>query len=302
MFLKKVFPTPVGVFLPWASTCAGTCGLPHARGGVSMLFPAAQPKLSSSPRPWGCFYQGSRPAQRVGVFPTPVGVFLFPSLPSYTWAGLPHARGGVSIRDPVLLNEWESSPRPWGCFYRRSSYMGSLFVFPTPVGVFLPLSPFWAQTSRLPHARGGVSFSHWARLWASTSSPRPWGCFHARRYLSAGLRVFPTPVGVFPPFPCGQCLPCRLPHARGGVSDFGSESDFDDESSPRPWGCFRGLADSAGNTVVFPTPVGVFLFPGRARQQGQGLPHARGGVSNLFQNNPVSGKVFSMLGGCSFGV
>ena len=35
----------------------------------------------------------------------------------------------------------------------------------------------------------------------------------------------------------------------------------------------------AADSIVFPTPVGVFLKPGAGHALNQGLPHARGGVS-----------------------
>ncbi len=31
-------------------------------------------------------------------------------------------------------------------------------------------------------------------------------------------------------------------------------------SSPRPWGCFQFINVAPGDGMVFPTPVGVFLF------------------------------------------
>ena len=74
--IQFVFPTPVGVFPYYDIFGAPAERLPHARGGVSSLFPIPASSAASSPRPWGCF-----PAQHflklVGlVFPTPVGVFL----------------------------------------------------------------------------------------------------------------------------------------------------------------------------------------------------------------------------------
>ena len=50
-------------------------------------------------------------------------------------------------------------------------------------------------------------------------------------------------------------------------------------SSPRPWGCFRAVRDSAQEHKVFPTPVGVFLRGLFHQCIQRGLPHARGGVS-----------------------
>ena len=58
------------------------------------------------------------------------------------------------------------------------------------------------------------------------------------------------------------------------------------ESSPRPWGCFRGYLPTVKIGRVFPTPVGV--FPTRSVQWRcvEGLPHARGGVSKVELGKP----------------
>ena len=71
-----VFPTPVGVF-PLAYVSAQSArGLPHARGGVSLIKYRWSRKPSSSPRPWGCFCVYISRVRQHSVFPTPVGVFL----------------------------------------------------------------------------------------------------------------------------------------------------------------------------------------------------------------------------------
>ena len=51
----KVFPTPVGVFLDRSTGLELYIGLPHARGGVSVIAALADFLDPSSPRPWGCF-------------------------------------------------------------------------------------------------------------------------------------------------------------------------------------------------------------------------------------------------------
>ncbi len=71
--------------------------------------------------------------------------------------GLPHARGGVSDSTLTLVQQYESSPRPWGCFPNTAKLSGFKFVFPTPVGVFPAFKSSRLSTVRLPHARGGVS-------------------------------------------------------------------------------------------------------------------------------------------------
>ena len=113
----------------------------------------------------------------------------------------------------------------------------------------------------------------------SASSPRPWGCFYDTGKFPIHLPVFPTPVGVFPTHRKGPHHEQRLPHARGGVSQFFKLVDLLRPSSPRPWGCFCGGHVGFPRLIVFPTPVGVFLSPRAQRGIPPRLPHARGGVS-----------------------
>ena len=73
---EVVFPTHVGVFLEEGPAICAGCGLPHARGGVSLVKGKIRGMLASSPRTWGCF----QILLHVGG-----------------WGrSLPHARGGVS--------------------------------------------------------------------------------------------------------------------------------------------------------------------------------------------------------------
>ena len=193
---------------------------------------------------------------------------------------LPHARGGVSFGDTFAAKWSLSSPRPWGCFRLRRSLDNSTGVFPTPVGVFLFTSAGPRARHCLPHARGGVSYLSCAGLCGRGSSPRPWGCFLSVMRWPMWSRVFPTPVGVFPLLTYASHTPCRLPHARGGVSNAFNTINLIDESSPRPWGCFFARRCEWRRPRVFPTPEGVFLIRTRCFVGTLGLPHARGGVSN----------------------
>ena len=172
-----------------------------------------------------------------------------------------------------------SSPRPWGCFASLCARPSDWSVFPTPVGVF-PTAPACQRSGRcLPHARGGVSCPRRCSRSGCPSSPRPWGCFCPARPGGASGNVFPTPVGVFlsaaPPKKAVTCLP----HARGGVSDCYRDQDLEQESSPRPWGCFSYQELDSRYQAVFPTPVGVFLSRIIGPIGVRRLPHARGGVS-----------------------
>ena len=96
--------------------------------------------------------------------------------------------------------------------------------------------------------------------------------------------VFPTHVGVFLQGPRMRLSPCRLPHARGGVSVGCSRHGLLQWSSPRTWGCFYPRLGYCLPREVFPTHVGVFLTRGFFSKTADSLPHARGGVS---QTNPA---------------
>ena len=111
------------------------------------------------------------------VFPTCVGVFLGDTAPQSPEPGLPHVRGGVSIFTAYGLFAILSSPRAWGCVFHPSESLYTSAVFPTCVGVFLPLFCAHLLGVRLPHVRGGVSVI---------------------LYLFVTIfKVFPTCVGVF---------------------------------------------------------------------------------------------------------
>ena len=215
---RGVFPTSVGVFLRLAFTSQSGSGLPHVRGGVSLLEAGKHALLASSPRPWGCFPKTIENRIRAGVFPTSVGVFLIISGASANNGSLPHVRGGVSKTGSYLLERYKSSPRPWGCFPAATAIPAFDRVFPTSVGVFLRSVFLLKPYVCLPHVRGGVSQGLSRSIWKSKSSPRPWGCFREVAAATAFRAVFPTSVGVFPGTAKWAGGVLGLPHVRGGVS------------------------------------------------------------------------------------
>ena len=154
--LRGVFPTHVGVFLPYVCRKRHPTRLPHARGGVSSSPVPYDPVHGSSPRTWGCF-SGKVPASSWGaVFPTHVGVFLVLAGGVYAHGGLPHARGGVSTNRTRHRRTYPSSPRTWGCFWCSVLQIRQAEVFPTHVGVFLRHRIFSPRTWGLPHTCGGL--------------------------------------------------------------------------------------------------------------------------------------------------
>ena len=155
------------------------------------------------------------------VFPTHVGVFLFLYDQPAMTLGLPHARGGVSAQALVLGSAQQSSPRTWGCFRQARTHLQAVGVFPTHVGVFLRLVSLSGISERLPHARGGVSKLTLDAAIEEASSPRTWGCFRPGFKAAPYCKVFPTHVGVFPSTDERIRRVLSLPHARGGVSQWG---------------------------------------------------------------------------------
>ena len=172
---------------------------------------------------------------------------------------LPHARGGVSLPQSLLQYQAVSSPRSWGCFPRS----------------------MWssARCWSLPHARGGVSQAAYEHQKEFASSPRSWGCFNCLPVRLDYPGVFPTLVGVFLRSMRASSASCRLPHARGGVSEFLMDMGIRPSSSPRSWGCFHVMGWGSAIGGVFPTLVGVFLRKRSKFSLSHCLPHARGGVS-----------------------
>ena len=112
-------------------------GLPHVRGGVSIIGYISAQMPGSSPRAWGCFCLYQTTARQPTVFPTCVGVFLVPVPTVRTFESLPHVRGGVSAKHRVVSHSCLSSPRAWGCFCEVEPGRACRSVFPTCVGVFL---------------------------------------------------------------------------------------------------------------------------------------------------------------------
>ncbi len=119
---RWVFPTPVGVFLGGKLSTYKLVCLPHARGGVSPPGAPDTVPQASSPAPWGCFRVVRHCFKVSSVFPTPVGVFPQVTMLVRLGRGLPHARGGVSIRSEHQCSHNSSSPRPWGCSYADKAY------------------------------------------------------------------------------------------------------------------------------------------------------------------------------------
>ena len=189
----------------------------------------------------------------MGVFPVRMPL-------NAVFAALPHARGGGSCANATQCSICGSSPRPWGCFRHRHKTNNTTPLFPTPVGVVPSFCVLIQELVTLPHARGGVSTENAAFSAERSSSPRPWGCFWQRLRHKIPRALFPTPVGVFPRVINRVSETVPLPHARGGVSFKSSFRRIVKHSSPRPWGCFRGIRHGFGKRFLFPTLVKGMLW------------------------------------------
>ncbi len=114
--LRYVFPTRVGVFLIGVPFVGPEIGLPHTRGGVSVISALFQRRPPSSPHAWGCFYRAESQPDGIIVFPTRVGVFLVHGEDSTVAPCLPHTRGGVSTSRRPRQGDHVSSPTRVGVF------------------------------------------------------------------------------------------------------------------------------------------------------------------------------------------
>ncbi len=115
-WLRRVFPTQVGMFLSRRLSIGRRGSFPHAGGDVSIMPSGSSSAMAFSPRRWGCFPNLRFPSVSKLVFPTQVGMFPQSALFRCSSSGFPHAGGDVS-HDRAI----ERSP---------------CAVFPTQVGMF----------------------------------------------------------------------------------------------------------------------------------------------------------------------
>ena len=107
-------------------------------------------------------------------------------------------------------------------------------------------------------------------------------------------------MGVFPIFTNIIFNEHRLPHVRGGVSNFVGKTRILTLSSPRSWGCFLFLHLTKTRVIVFPTFVGVFLNNKPFLNLLLRLPHVRGGVSWGGKIYKKSGRSSPRSWGCFY--
>ena len=193
------------------------------------------------------------------LFPTHVGVSLSPLFANSPYASLPHTRGGVPKGSEKHGNSSNSSPHTWGCPYEYKLPELAGDLFPTHVGVS-PRAFFIAcPLTSLPHTRGGVPKYFIFLGLVAYSSPHTWGCPYKEPSREVSILLFPTHVGVSPPMMFKVVIDISLPHTRGGVPHYASNSLKIHDSSPHTWGCPSKSASLPMTRKLFPTHVGVSL-------------------------------------------
>ena len=155
--IGNVFPASAGVFLLISPPGGIAPRLPRVRGGVSLTVDDLGHTHQSSPRPRGCFQNQQPSPMPPMVFPASAGVFLVYLCASGQSRCLPRVRGGVSMFSAALSASLSSSPRPRGCFQRRTNYEAQQKVFPASAGVFPSTGAAFSTAVCLPRVRGGVS-------------------------------------------------------------------------------------------------------------------------------------------------
>ena len=217
--------------------------------------------------------------KRQTVFSTSVEVFPIEQIAADLCGRLLHVRGGVSLISGRFWTQKRSSPRPWRCFHRANELLRFHPVFSTSVEVFLDEGCTEEEPECLLHVRGGVSRMGFDASLSSSSSPRPWRCFHFSECTSRLREVFSTSVEVFLRSSKPTAVLRCLLHVRGGVSDGCEPEASSPASSPRPWRCFYGRVLDPSIRFVFSTSVEVFPLEARSKHKRTSLLHVRGGVS-----------------------
>ena len=214
---------------------------PHTRGGGPKSPASKMTAFSFSPHAWGWTDAAGWVSDVGCVFPTRVGVDLL---------------DGTNLYRAVMF-----SPHAWGWTSTRIGLFFVILVFPTRVGVDL-IKPLWcAYKHRFPHTRGGGPPQRWISIIVERFSPHAWGWTGGEEWPDLTTRVFPTRVGV-DRMTISHMIPMTsFPHTRGGGPQIGHIRVHINAFSPHAWGWTSAMACAIRCTPVFPTRVGVDLFP-----------------------------------------
>ena len=150
-----------------------------------------------SPRTRGCFFVGRRLRQALVAFPAHAGMFPLRRAPERGHAGLPRARGDVSVKVGDTVIDPEPSPRTRGCFRRPRSCTHGPPAFPAHAGMFLKRRRKATWLLCLPRARGDVSIDLSGYALKAEPSPRTRGCFWLLLEKKGNKKAFPAHAGMF---------------------------------------------------------------------------------------------------------
>ena len=146
----------------------------HMRGSVPLYNKMKRDNFSFFPHTWECTFKGKETVRTYNLFPTCVGVYLrqalrqnpgFPfshasgSIPdSYISAnafdGFSHASGSTPMITNSIYKTIAFFPREWECACSWDYLWKKGQLFPTQVGVYLPLENLSEPESLFSHASG----------------------------------------------------------------------------------------------------------------------------------------------------
>ncbi len=149
-----------------------------------------------SPHAWGWTIGGAGASITADVFPTRVGVDLVCGRARTSWRRFPHTRGGGPISVGMAWGRIAFSPHAWGWTYTSYSLIYIYLVFPTRVGVDLPLGGGFSEVVCFPHTRGGGPILTPPDAFDGAFSPHAWGWTVPQKLKGRITFVFPTRVGV----------------------------------------------------------------------------------------------------------
>ena len=113
-YLRRIFPTPVGMVRIPVSTVFSGPHFPHTRGDGPQNCATVFITGKFSPHPWG--WSAEHPGFRGPsvIFPTPVGMVRLRRERNGNSPDFPHTRGDGPSRTATCKAVTEFSPHPWG--------------------------------------------------------------------------------------------------------------------------------------------------------------------------------------------
>ena len=126
----------------------------HTRGSVPLILIGAYYHADFFPHTWECTYVKKAAQKSSRLFPTHVGVYLFPTVNYALSPAFSHTRGSVPRIATILILQANFFPHTWECTYTASITVASYWLFPTHVGVILTVSFGQICRNTFSHASG----------------------------------------------------------------------------------------------------------------------------------------------------